>query len=166
MLTDMTKEVEEKAEAERVAKELATIAEREVQVAEVEKKEAERLAAKEKEAEAEAEQSQRESQLPPPSPPRRPLHLSQKPNDVPLRSLRKTLSKATGLHGVLTPSSKTIQNQNARSTTRPSVGAPPARSEVKPVEISQGLAAADGDKNDAKDHPVLPRPAFYRQNQQ
>jgi hypothetical protein len=51
-----------------------------------------------------------DSRPPPPPPPMRSTQVSQQHNDVPLRSLRKTLSKATGLHGVLTPSSSAKKN--------------------------------------------------------
>ena len=78
-----------------------------------ERKEAERLAKAEKLAKEEAEKL-----LPPPPPPK----VTRR--DVPLRSIRKTLSKATGLHGVLTPPS----NSNASPTQgRPRKGPPPKK---------------------------------------
>jgi hypothetical protein len=106
ILTNMTKNAEEKAEAERVANEKAAEAE---------------IIAEEK----------AENETPPPPPARRPSHLISpqvpKQNDVPLRSLRKTLSRATGLHGVLTPSSKIGTNEQTRSSsgTHPRAGANP-----------------------------------------
>jgi len=80
-----------------------------------------------------AKEEASKSRRPPPPPPPRPV----KPNDVPLRSLRKTLSKATGLHGVLTPSSsiKRVGNENTRYPGRPSIGGGPSNS--KPVQLSQ-----------------------------
>mmetsp|Transcript_7817 Transcript_7817/g.19143 ORF Transcript_7817/g.19143 Transcript_7817/m.19143 type:complete len:811 (-) Transcript_7817:102-2534(-) len=71
-----------------------------------------------KEAERQAQQSKK--RRPPPPPPRQP-----EPNDVPLRSLRKTLSKATGIHGILTPSS---------SSKKPNVMAYAGREGPKPEE--------------------------------
>ena len=121
ILNDVTKNAEEKAEAERVANEKA-----------------ENGMKKESEEEIEVEQSRNGSKFsPPPPPPRRPSHLTSpqvpKQNDVPLRSLRKTLSRATGLHGVLTPSSK-INKTNEQ--TRPSSGTHP-RPGAKPNDTIQ-----------------------------
>ena len=84
------------------------------------------------------------NQLPPPPPPRRLPHLSSSnlPNrsDVTLRSLRKTLSKATGLHGVLTPSSKMI-----RDNRTPTSSGEPRKSGAKTANINQ--YSSEGDKN-------------------
>ncbi len=77
------------------------------------RKEAERLAEAEKQGKEEARK-----RLPPPPPPKP----TPKPNDVPLRSIRKTLSKATGLHGVLTPSSS---SKKPVFQGRPREGPPP-----------------------------------------
>jgi len=120
-LMELTKEIEVREVAEKLAKELA------------DKAEAERLA-KEEEV---------KTRRPPPPPPKRPAQLTQKPNDIPLRSLRKTLSKATGLHGVLTPSStmKTIENENMQYTGRPSAGGGPPH--AKSVQLSK--ISEDGD---------------------
>jgi len=110
ILTNMTNEVVEKAEVERVAKEKAE-AERAAKEYPIDEKAA--VHGTESEEEMKIEKLSDGSQFSqPPPPPSRPPHLlsSQvsKQNDVPLRSLRKTLSKATGFHGVLTPSSKMI----------------------------------------------------------
>ena len=131
-IKQLTKEIEERKEAERMAKELA------------DKAEAER-AAKEEEA---------KKRLPPPPPPSRPIQRSQRPNDVPLRSLRKTLSKATGLHGVLTPSSSsTIENQNTRFTRR--------LPDAKPVQENNILEDGDDMKQ-----PSLPTKVSFQEEHQ
>jgi chromosome segregation ATPase len=133
IVTNMTKNAEEKAEAERVANEKVAEAER------IAEEMAENEMKKESEEEIEVEQSRNDSEFspPPPPPPRRPSHLASpqvpKQNDVPLRSLRKTLSRATGLHGVLTPSSKIIKTNEQ---TRPSSGTHP-RPGAKPNDTIQ-----------------------------
>jgi len=127
ILTNMTNEVVEKAEVERVAEEKAE-AERAVKKLSIDEKATVHGTASEEEIEI--EQSRDGSQLSqPPPPPMRPPHLLStqvsKQNDVPLRSLRKTLSKATGLHGVLTPSSKMIPKNVSPSGTHPRPGLNP-----------------------------------------
>ena len=130
MLTKMTNEVIEKAEVERVAKEKAE-AERAAKELPIDEKAT--VHGTESEEEIKIEKSRDGSQFtqPPPPPIRPRLQLSSqglKQNDVPLRSLRKTLSKATGLHGVLTPSSKMILKivqTRASSGTHPLSGLNP-----------------------------------------
>jgi chromosome segregation ATPase len=136
-LMELTKEIEERKEAERLASELA------------EKAEAEMLAKEEAKA-----------RRPPPPPPRRSAQqLTKKPNEVPLRSLRKTLSKATGLHGVLTPSSS--KNSIETTNTRRQDERPPPHE--KTVQLTSKVSE---DANNNYNPPTLPPTTpFQEQNQ-
>jgi len=99
-LKNMTKEAEERTNQSLIGKG-ATIMDK--SVIELEKN---------KGLEASSDANQLYPPPPPPPPQPRPSHILSsgvpKKNDVFLRSLRKTLSKATGFHGLLTPSSNTV----------------------------------------------------------
>mmetsp|Transcript_5463 Transcript_5463/g.13227 ORF Transcript_5463/g.13227 Transcript_5463/m.13227 type:complete len:618 (+) Transcript_5463:177-2030(+) len=144
-VAELTTEMEEKeqAEAERLAQELA------------DKEKAERL--------AKEQAVKKKSVLPPPPLPRLQKQKPQpKPNDVPLRNLRKTLSKATGIHGVLTPPSsnkKIVPNLGPRRPGQPPIGGgPPQRN---PMQRTSKVVPEDGDR--ANPPPLLPAVKFEEQ---
>jgi len=152
-LMELTKEIEARNEGEQLIKESA------------EKAEIERLA---KEAEAKARR-------PPPPPPMRPK--PQKPNEVPLRSLRKTLSKATGLHGVLKSPSSSKSNSMEISTStstnmqqrRPDERerSPPHQKE-NPAPLSSSDVSEDASNNNNYNPPptLPPTSSFQEQESQ
>lgn len=90
----------------------------------------------------------------PPSPPtKRPSRGPSKQSDrkVPLRSLRKKLSQATGMHGVITPSSKMVRTAAAPSTTKTSAA---------PRVLPKGKSTEDEPSKSNERRDPLPPPSL------
>jgi chromosome segregation ATPase len=114
-LANMTKAVEEKDAAEKAEKE----AKPDIVGDDNEKTEIDEGSSSDDESKGKPRNPER--RLPPPPPPRRQPFSKQSERKVPLRSLRKQLSKATGLHGLITPSSKMVEVGMKPSRPRPRI---------------------------------------------
>lgn len=121
-----------------------------------ERAERERLAAEQcaaaeaKEQQAKEEETKR----------RRPPPPTNQQNDVPLRTLRKTLSKATGLHGLLTPKSSSKDRTTTPRIPRP-VGVASRSSERQPPRrenIPEDDSSSKSEGHDSDPSPPLPPP--------